>query len=758
MEQMDRQIKMTQHTGQTQAFLADNETLTQDSTLANSTYKDYTLSISGLDCPSCASRIEDSLNALPQVSKVNVDFSTNTLYLSTSDLSLAKSTIYAIEPQARLTSPQDSISIDSTQDSTQTPQPQKGFVFLESAFILTLIGIFGLCMGVLHLTTFGESNAPYIYGILAFLYLIAGKPIFLNTLNNLKNKVIFDENFLMLFATIAAFCLGEISEAVAVMLFFRLGEFLESRAVQKSKDSIKALLQVIPTIAHKKTTNAENGEILTDLHPSELKVGDCIVVRVGEKIPTDGVVLQGKSYLDMRSINGESVPISVESGQNVIAGAINTSAVLEVRVERVFEDSHIAKIAKLTQEASANKAKTQKAITSFARIYTPIIFVLALLIAFVPPLVLGGWQDLALWHEWIYRALVVLMISCPCALVIAVPLGYFASIGYASRLGVLFKGSIHLESLSQVKNIIFDKTGTLTLGNFEVLEIVPSGEYDKDFLISLTVCAESQSTHPIAQSIAKLAQTQNNAWRIESYEELSGRGVVVRCEKGEILAGNERLMKEKGIQFTPQDIELTMVYIAYNGVYAGYISVGDRLKNDSVESIQALRRCGVEHFAILSGDNQTQVDRVAKELGITHAYGNLLPQEKAQKLVELMGRWSGKTAFVGDGINDSIVLRRSDVGVSINTGEGGNDISKESADIILQQNSLQSLVSALKIAQHTRKITWQNISFALVSKLFLIVLGVMGVANMWLAVFGDVGVALLALLNAKRPIDINKRN
>lgn len=713
-------------------------------------YKDYTLSIFGLDCPSCAARIEDSLNALPQVSKANVDFSTNTLYLSTSDLSLAKSTIHAIEPQARLTSPQDSISIDSTQDSTQTPQSQKGFVFLESAFILTLIGIFGLCMGVLHLTTFGEQNAPYIYGILAFLYLIAGKPIFLNTLNNLKNKVIFDENFLMLFATIAAFCLGEISEAVAVMLFFRLGEFLESRAVQKSKDSIKALLQVIPTIAHKKTTNAENGEILTDLHPSELKVGDCIVVRVGEKIPTDGVVLQGKSYLDMRSINGESVPISVESGGSVIAGAINTSAVLEVRVERVFEDSHIAKIAKLTQEASANKAKTQKAITSFARIYTPIIFVLALLIAFVPPLVLGGWQDLALWHEWIYRALVVLMISCPCALVIAVPLGYFASIGYASKLGVLFKGSIHLESLSQVKNIIFDKTGTLTLGNFEVLEVVPSGEYDKDFLISLAVCAESQSTHPIAQSIAKLAPSQNNAWRIESYEELSGRGVVVRCEKGEILAGNERLMKEKGIQFTPQDIELTMVYVAYNGVYAGYVSVGDRLKNDSVESIQALRRCGVEHFAILSGDNQTQVDRVAKELGITHAYGNLLPQEKAQKLVELMGRWSGKTAFVGDGINDSIVLRRSDVGVSINTGEGGNDISKESADIILQQNSLQSLVSALKIAQHTRKITWQNISFALVSKLFLIVLGVMGVANMWLAVFGDVGVALLALLNAKR--------
>lgn len=712
-------------------------------------YKDYTLSISGLDCPSCASRIEDSLNALPQVSRANVDFNTNTLYLSTSDLSLAKSTIYAIEPQARLTSPLDSTFLVST----QMPQAQKGFVLLESAFILTLIGIFGLCMGALHLTTFGEQNTPYVYGVLALLYLIAGKPIFLNTLNNLKNKVIFDENFLMLFATIAAFCLGEISEAVAVMLFFRLGEFLESRAVQKSKDSIQALLQVIPTIAHRKTKkDGEDSEILQDLHPSELKVGDCILVKVGEKIPTDGVILRGKSYLDMRSINGESVPISVESGQNVIAGAINTSAVLEVRVEKVFEDSHIAKIAKLTQEASANKAKTQKAITSFARIYTPIIFGIALLIAIVPPLVLGDWQDSSLWREWIYRALVVLMISCPCALVIAVPLGYFASIGYASKLGVLFKGSIHLESLSQVKNIIFDKTGTLTLGNFEVLEIVPSGEFDKDFLISLAMCAESGSTHPIAQSILRLQPKPKHSWQVESCEEISGRGVLVRCERGEILAGNERLMRDKGISFQPQDNGLTMVYVAYNGVYAGYVSVGDRLKNDSVESLQALKQCGVEHFAILSGDNQAQVDKVAEELGITHAYGNLLPQEKSQKLVELMGRWSGKTAFVGDGINDSIVLRRSDVGISINTGEGGNDISKESADIILQHNSLQSLVSALKIAQHTRKITWQNISFALVSKLFLIVLGIVGVANMWLAVFGDVGVALLALLNAKRPM------
>ena len=597
-------------------------------------YKDYTLSISGLDCPSCASRIEDSLNALPQVSRANVDFNTNTLYLSTSDLSLAKSTIYAIEPQARLTSPLNSTFLVST----QMPQAQKGFVLLESAFILTLIGIFGLCMGALHLTTFGEQNTPYVYGVLALLYLIAGKPIFLNTLNNLKNKVIFDENFLMLFATIAAFCLGEISEAVAVMLFFRLGEFLESRAVQKSKDSIQALLQVIPTIAHRKTKkDGEDSEILQDLHPSELKVGDCILVKVGEKIPTDGVILRGKSYLDMRSINGESVPISVESGQNVIAGAINTSAVLEVRVEKVFEDSHIAKIAKLTQEASANKAKTQKAITSFARIYTPIIFGIALLIAIVPPLVLGDWQDSSLWREWIYRALVVLMISCPCALVIAVPLGYFASIGYASKLGVLFKGSIHLESLSQVKNIIFDKTGTLTLGNFEVLEIVPSGEFDKDFLISLAMCAESGSTHPIAQSILRLQPKPKHSWQVESCEEISGRGVLVRCERGEILAGNERLMRDKGISFQPQDNGLTMVYVAYNGVYAGYVSVGDRLKNDSVESLQALKQCGVEHFAILSGDNQAQVDKVAEELGITHAYGNFCHKRKAKSLWSLWG-------------------------------------------------------------------------------------------------------------------------
>lgn len=697
--------------------------------------KEYELSILGVDCPNCASRIEEALSVLPQVSRANIDFNTNLLYLSTSDLGLVERVISGVESGARIAP----FCLDSPTNEAKSP-----FLDSQSLWLLGFIGVFGLCMGGLHFSTFGEQGAPYIYGVLALLYLIAGKPIFLNTYNNLKNNIFFDENFLMLFATIAALFLGEVSEAVAVMLFFRLGELLESSAVQKSKDSIAALLQVIPTIAHKK-----HGSTLQDMHPSELCVGDRIVIKVGERIPTDGIVLQGKSYLDMRSINGESVPISIKPDDSVMAGAINTGAVLEVRVEKEFEDSHIAKIARLTQEASANKAKTQKAITRFARIYTPIIFGIALLIAIVPPL-LGGWQDSALWHEWIYRALVVLMISCPCALVIAVPLGYFASIGYASKLGVLFKGSIYLEALSQVRNIVFDKTGTLTLGHFEVLSVNPSAYCDGEQLISLAICAESHSTHPIAQSILKLSASQS--WRVESYEELGGRGVAVRCKGGEILAGSARLMRERGIELEVCDEVHTMVYIAHNGVYMGSLMLGDRLKPDGVESIKALKQCGIEHIAILSGDNQAQVDSVAKQLGISHAYGTLLPQEKSDRLVELMGKWRGKTAFVGDGINDSIVLRRSDVGISINTGEQGNDISKESADIILQHSSLQGLLHALRIAKHTRTITWQNIGFALVSKLALIVLGILGVANMWVAVFGDVGVALLALFNARRPL------
>ena len=616
-----------------------------------------------------------------------------------------------------------------------TQQSPYGEIF----FIGILIALFGLCMLLLYYPSMTEL--PFVkegvFVLLALIYLLAGKPIFCAFWDNCKNKTFFDENTLMLCATIAAWCIGEVSEAVAVILFFRVGGFLESLAVQKSQNSISALLQVLPEIAHKKANDT-----LIDLHPKSLQVGDILIIKAGEKIPTDSLILKGKSYIDMRSINGENVPMGVKEGDLIVAGGINTSNLLEVRVEKPFEDSHIAQIAKLTQEASENKAKTQKLITSFARVYTPIIFIISLSVAIIPPLFNGE------WHEWIYRALVVMMVSCPCALVLAVPLGYFVGIGRASKEGVLCKGSIYLETLCKVKNIIFDKTGTLTHGSFEILHIYPQQNYTEQELLELASIAEQNSNHPIATCIKNHT---NITTHIESYEEKSGKGISLVCDRGEILVGNAALLQEKHITFEPIESVHTLIYIAHNNVYAGYILIGDKLKNGIKDDLQMLKAYGIEHFAILSGDNQKSVDNVAQELGIKYAYGQLLPADKEHKLTELMAQWAGKSVFMGDGINDSIVLRRADVGISINTGENGNDISKESADIILQHHTLHGLVSAFRIAFHTRALTWQNIIFALGSKLVLIILGVMGIANMWLAVFGDVGVALLSLLNAMRP-------
>ncbi len=643
---------------------------------------------------------------------------------------------YVMNPANPAQENRDDLSCSCCANPVQDSQNSKKDMY----YIIALIAIFGVCMALLHIESLArfELMPPLIYIVLIGIYCYAGKPIFLHFWENCKNRVFFDENTLMLFATIAALCIGEISEAVAVMLFFRVGEFLESLAIEKSKRSISALLEVMPDIAHKK-----DKDTLIDLPPQSLQIGDTIFIKVGEKIPTDSLIIKGKSYIDMRSINGESVPVGVKEGDSIIAGGINTSALLEAKVQKPFKDSHIAKIAALTQEASANKAKTQKTITSFARIYTPIIFVLSLCIALLPPLFNGE------WHEWIYRGLVVMMISCPCALVIAVPLGYFASIGRASKEGALFKGSIYLETLSLVKNIVFDKTGTLTLGTFQILHISPSNGYTEDSLLELAALAEAHSSHPIATCIKHRKQVQMES--LISYEEISGEGVCLVCDRGEILAGNATLLQKRHIAFETQESAHTIVYIAHNGVYAGYICIGDKLKEGLKDDLEALKQCGIRHFAILSGDNQASVNAVAKELGITQAYGNLLPAQKEAKLTALMSQWKGKVAFVGDGINDSIVLGRSDVGISINTGESSNDISKESADIILQRNSLCGLVKAFHIAFHTRSITWQNITFALISKLMLIILGIMGIANMWLAVFGDVGVALLALLNAMRP-------
>ncbi len=723
------------------------------------------LVLENLDCTSCANKIEKALCAMSSVKNATINFNTSTLYIQTDDLELAKSKIIEVEPNIKFVD-----SFSKTKDSISNAK--------EIILLCSLVIAFGLSMLILHYKTLesilslieldflGKSLFNVIaYTILAFVYCISGMPIFKAVISNTKNKVFFDENSLMFIATIAALCIGEISEAVAVMLFFRIGEFLESAAVKKSKKSLYSLLDITPEIAHvkQKQDNIKgNDEIIWhDTHPELLNIDDIMLVKVGEKIPTDGIILQGTSHLNTQSLSGESKPIFVKEGDFVLAGAINIENILQVVVSKKFEDSQISKIKTMVEEASNTKAKTQKLITRFAKVYTPLVFFIALVIACIPPLFVG---DL---HEWIYRSLVVLMVSCPCALVLSVPLGYFGAIGIASKKGILVKGSQHFETLASLKNIIFDKTGTLTQGVFKIIDIIPINN-SKNELLQTAIHAQRFSNHPIAKSIIQGAKNIDYKCQAEEFKEISGKGVFARCCNENILVGNISLMQDFNINIDlfysyPHNKEMleanSIVHVAKNGLYMGYIIMGDSIKEDSEKAINNLNNLGITPLAILSGDNEASVSIVANKLGIKKYYANLLPTQKVEKLQDLMKANTGKSkhnksAFVGDGINDSIVLSKADVGISIGTKDSNNDLSKENADIILTNPSLMGVVNAIKIAKKIQKITWENISFALGTKLILVILGIIGIANMWLAVFGDVGVALIALLNALRVTNI----
>ncbi|MCI7411111.1 heavy metal translocating P-type ATPase [Helicobacter bilis] len=788
--------------------------------------------LENLDCNSCANKLEKSLQSMPCVESANINFSTNTLYIKTSDIEAIKAQIAKIEPD---------IIVRSTHESTHNVSYKK-----ELSLLLALLFGFAVCMLCLHYTPLESSSfiksfnmilsvsyavllhyteslsflhsvfsaiTPFqilIYIILLLLYIIAGLPIFRAVWRNVKNKVFFDENTLMFIATIAAFCIGEISESVAVMLFFRIGEFLESLALKRSKKSLYDLLDITPEIAHLQIKQADSNSmdssetIWQDTHPELLKVDDIILVKVGEKIPVDGIIMQGESSLNMQAISGESKPIDVASGDEVLAGAINMQSVLTIKVSKPFSHSQVAKIKAMIEDSSNTKAKSEQIITKFAKIYTPIVFFIALGIAFIPPLFDGE------WHEWIYRSLVVLMVSCPCALVLSVPLGYFGALGIASRKGILIKGSTHFSNLAKLQQVVFDKTGTLTQGVFQIESINPLTDISKENLLEIAQRAQRFSNHPIAKAIMQDSKN-THICEIESFEEIGGKGVYAKCCGDRILVGNEALMKDKGIDISPfythkdtQDSGFSIIHIAKNGIYQGYIILGDILKEDSKECMQALRDLGVNPLAILSGDNEKSVAHIARMLNIQSYYAGLLPTQKAEKLQELMGldsisykcevgvsmknkeklesnTYHAKvltevcsvesqhdkildsskntkphkiTSFVGDGINDSIVLKQADIGISIGTKDSHSDISKESADIILTNPSPMGIVHAIKIARKIQALTWQNITFALGTKLILVLLGIAGIANMWLAVFGDVGVALLALLNALRVVRV----
>ena len=585
--------------------------------------------------------------------------------------------------------------------------------------------------------------APEIIVTLAIFlvaYLILGGKIVMLAAKNIARGQVFDENFLMSIATLGAFAIGEFPEAVAVMLFYQTGMYFQDFAVRRSRKSIADLMDIRPDYANL----IRDGKIVT-VAPEAVQIGDRILVKPGEKIPLDGVVVEGEAMLDTRALTGESVPRKVRPSDDALSGCIALNGALTIEVTKSFGQSTVAQIIELVENASAKKAPTEKFITKFARYYTPVVVIAAALIAAVPPLLFGG-----LWADWIYRGLVFLVISCPCALVISIPLGFFGGIGGASKRGVLVKGGHYLEALNAVDVVVFDKTGTLTKGVFEVTSVEPAVGFSQSELLALAAQAEFFSNHPIALSISKAHGAPINPAMLSDYQEIAGQGVSVRAGGNVIRAGNEKLMAASGISFVESAGLGTKAYIAVDQIFAGCVVISDEVKPDSRATIAALKAKGIRKVAMLTGDNPQIAEAVAKELGVDEVYAGLLPQQKVEMLENLAQhkRPKGKLAFVGDGINDAPVLARADVGIAM--GGLGSDAAIEAADVVLMTDEPAKLLEAMDAVRFTKRIVWQNIVIALGVKAAFLALGALGVASMWAAVFADVGVALIAVLNAMR--------
>jgi Cd2+/Zn2+-exporting ATPase len=572
-------------------------------------------------------------------------------------------------------------------------------------------------------------------------YLLSGWSVLKTAGRNILRGRLFDETFLMTVATLGAIAIHKLPEAVGVMLFYKIGELFQDIAVSRSRNSIKALLEVRPDYA-----NIQIEGELKKVRPETVNIGDIIVVKPGEKIPLDGEIIDGNSQVDTSALTGESVPRIVRPGEIVLAGTINKMGVLSIRVTKLFDDSAIAKILDLVQNAKSKKAETEKFITKFARYYTPIVVFISLAVALLPPLFISGASS----SEWIYRALILLVISCPCGLVISIPLGYFGGVGGAARRGILVKGSTFLDTLNAVNTVVFDKTGTLTKGVFKVVKIVAVNGYIETELLQLAAKVESHSNHPIAQSILKAYGGKIDEFEVRDYEEIAGYGIRAKVENRVVIAGSDRLLHRENIAHDNCQLGGTVVHLAVDNIYAGYIVIADELKEDARHAIQALKRMGVERTVMLTGDNQAIASQIAKQLGIDAYEADLLPEEKVnaiEKLLSTAGK-HGKVAFVGDGINDAPVIARADVGMAM--GGLGSDAAIETADIVIMIDAPSKVAEAIQIARKTRQIVWQNIGFALAIKAVFIGLGILGIATMWEAVFADVGVALLAILNATR--------
>lgn len=572
-------------------------------------------------------------------------------------------------------------------------------------------------------------------------YLIIGYDIVYKAVRNISHGQVFDENFLMMVATVGAFGVQEFSEAVAVMLFYQVGELFQSYAVGKSRQSISAMMDICPEYA-----NIEQNGVLTQVDPDDVEVGDIIVIKPGERIPLDGVVIEGESLVDTAALTGESVPRSAKAGDEIISGCVNGSGTLKVKVTKEFDDSTVAKILELVENASSKKAKVENFITKFAKYYTPVVTIGAVVLALVPPLVLGGG-----FAEWIQRACIFLVISCPCALVISVPMGFFGGIGAASKVGVLVKGSNYLEAVAEMTTIVFDKTGTLTKGEFKVVQIQPQGMTETELLENAAL-GEGYSTHPIANSIREAYGKTPDMKRTENANEIAGHGISITVDNKAVLIGNEKLMKKEGIAYTPCQSCGTVVYVACDGKFAGTLVISDTVKDGAKEAISAMKQVGVKKCVMLTGDRKEAAMEVAKELGIDEVHAELLPADKVAQVERLLREKpkKEKLAFVGDGINDAPVLTRADIGIAM--GSMGSDAAIEAADVVLMDDDVRKIASIVRISRKTLLIVKQNIVFALGVKAIVLLLGAFGAANMWEAVFADVGVSVIAILNSMRAL------
>ncbi|GGH72913.1 cadmium transporter [Paenibacillus silvae] len=578
-------------------------------------------------------------------------------------------------------------------------------------------------------------------------YIIAGGDIVLQAFKNIIRGQVFDEYFLMTIATLGAFAIGEYPEGVAVMLFYQLGELFQGMAVNRSRKSIQSLMDIRPDYANVLTGAGEETQRVS---PEEVRIGDHIVVKAGERVPLDGLVKAGQSMVDTSALTGESVPRELKPGSDALSGFVNKNGMLTIEVTKTFGESTVSKILDMVQNASSRKAKTEHFISKFARYYTPVVVILAALIALVPPLLLSG----ATFADWIYRALVFLVISCPCALVVSIPLGFFGGIGAASRNGILVKGSNYLEALNDVKVVVFDKTGTLTKGVFKVTAVYPEGARSEEELMRLAAIAEANSNHPIAESIRAAWGKDIPSQGVEGYDEVAGHGIKVQVNGQEVLAGNAKLMEQAGIAYTKPQTAGTIVHVAEAGQYVGHIIIADEVKQDAAAAIQALKQLGIRKTVMLTGDSRAVGEAVGHQLGVDEVHAELLPQDKVERLEQLEADKlpKEKMVFVGDGINDTPVLARADVGVAM--GGLGSDAAIEAADVVIMTDEPSRLASAIRIAKRTRRIVWQNIGFALGVKVIFLLLGVFGIATMWEAVFSDVGVTVLAVLNAMRVLRI----